>query len=341
MNTGRIFSALATAGLLTVSQPAIAEDAIKLKVATFLPATHHIIEYGTKVWMDSVKEQLGDKVEIEFYPASQAGKANQLLDIMKAGALDVVGVPLGYYSDRFPLFGVVEMPGMVDNPCKGAATMREMATGEGLLNKVDIAPQGLHPLAFYIFPPYSVISVDPITSVEDFEGKKLRTAGGAMELEVGALGGVAVKMSSPEILQSLSRGTIDGTMLTFLSAKQYDLHTVARNATTGYSFGGAAIILMMSDARYQSLSDEMKAAVDAAGLKAEESYCSFGLEGNQAAADAMAKDGLQLNEISAETKADLDKKLAVLSENWAGQLDQSSKPGTEVLETFRKIYSSK
>ncbi|MEZ5649986.1 MAG: TRAP transporter substrate-binding protein DctP [Burkholderiaceae bacterium] len=341
MKPGKTISALAAAGLLTVGQPAMAQDVTKFKVASFLPASHHIIEYGTKVWMDSIKQQLGDKVEIEFYPASQAGKANQLLDIMKAGALDVVGVPLGYYSDRFPLFGVVEMPGMVDNPCKGAATVREMATGDGLFNRVDIAPQGLHPLAFYIFPPYSAISVNPITSAPDFEGKKLRTAGGAMELAVKALGGVPVKLSSPEILQSLSRGTIDGTLLTYLSAKQYDLHTVAKNATAGYSFGGATIILMMSDARYKSLSDEMKAAVDEAGIKAEKSYCSFGLDGNQAAADAMAKDGLKVNALNAATKADLDKKLAVLSENWAGQLDGKGKPGSEALKTFRKIYSSK
>ena len=338
--SSRSKSVVVTAACLMFAAGATqAQESTILKVASFLPATHHIIEHGTQVWMDSVKTAVGDQVEIEFYPAGQAGKAAQLLDIMQAGAIDVIGIPLGYYTDRFPLFGVAELPGIYDDPCKAAGAMRSLATPGGLFHEGDVAPQNLHPLAYYLFSPYSVMSRDPIHSVEDFVGKKIRTAGGAMELEVTELGGVAVKMSSPEILQSLARGTIDGAMLTYLSGKQYDLQTAAKFGTKGYSFGGATIILAMTESRYQELPDELKVAVDAAGLEAEQAYCSFAVEGDAAAAAFMEEAGMEMHQITAEERAAFDTKLEALATNWSGQLDQIGKPGTEVLTVFRQALA--
>ncbi|APZ55227.1 TRAP transporter substrate-binding protein DctP [Salipiger abyssi] len=323
----------------TLGMPVQAQETTKLKVASFLPESHHIVAHGTQVWMDAVTDS-GAPVEFEFYPAQQAGKANQLLDLMTAGALDVVEIALGYYTDRFPLFGVVEMPGMYQDPCNGAQAIRSLASEGGVIYEGDIAPKGLHPLSFYVFPSYATISRQPIHGAEDFAGRKIRTAGGAMELEVSELGGVAVKMSSPEIMQSLSRGTIDGAMLTYLSSKQYELYRSAQYGTSGYSFGGAIVILMMTDRKYQTLSDEAKAAVDAAGVEAEQAYCSYAVEGNAEAMAFMKEQGVEIHEITEAEKAELDTKLASLADNWAAQLDQIGKPGAQALAEFRALLKS-
>ena len=61
------------------------------------------------------------------------------------------------------------------------------------------------------------------------------------------------------------RGTIGGAMPTRIGAGQDDLQIAAGPGTTGYSFGGAAVILMMPEARTARPSPEMRQAVDAAG----------------------------------------------------------------------------
>lgn len=316
-------------------QGAAAQEALKLKVASFVPETHHVAMQGTTYWMDQVRETLGDAVEFEYYPAQQAGKAAQLLELLKAGALDVVEVGIGYHTDKLPLMGVLEMPGLVRNACEGAYALRSMSDPGGLIQTNDLAPLGVRPLSYLVFPPYSAITRVPVRSLDDFDGLKLRTAGGAMELEVSTLGGVPVKMSSPDIYQSLSRGTLDGVMFTYLSTDQYDLNDVANYGVTGYGFASTAVLLLMTEQRLQSLPEDVRAAFLEAGVATDDNYCSFVDENEAATRDELVANGFEVHEFSEEEVARLDEMLTVVSEDWTSTLDRRGKPGSEALETFR------
>lgn len=327
---------------MTASGPGISQAAepIQLKVASFLPETHHVVQHGTKVLIDRFLERTRGKTEVTFFPAEQAGKAKQLVDLMQAGALDIVEVPLGYYIERFPLFGVVELPGVAPSPCASVKALHAVADPGGVLHKNDIARQGMHSLSYIIFPSYSAVSRVPIRSAEDFKGLKLRIAGGAMEREVANLDGVPVKISSPETYQSLSRGTIDGALFTYLTVKQYDLQDVAKYGTSGYSFGGAIIILMMTEKKFKALPHDIQIALDEAGREAEQSYCRFADDGEADARKAVATAGVTIHEFTLEQKAGLDAKLSSLSDEWAKNLDSRGKPASEVLKQYKAALAS-
>lgn len=67
-------------------------------------------------------------------------------------------------------------------------------------------------LGGYSTPVYNFICMDPIRSLEDARGKKIRTAGGAQTKWVEAIGGVPVSVPIGDVYSGLSRGSLDCTM---------------------------------------------------------------------------------------------------------------------------------
>ncbi|AJE49118.1 TRAP transporter substrate-binding protein [Celeribacter indicus] len=325
------------AALCLSAAPLSAQDSVTLKLATFLPPSHYGVTQGSQVFIDEVEELSDGAVEIEFYPAEQAGKARQLIDLVKAGAVDIAEIGTGYVSSgELPLLGVLEVPGLVEDVCDGTRASRAIGEPGGPLYESDLKPAGLRVISYYVYAPYgAAASRRQITSVEDLQGLKMRNAGGLMELTVGELGAVPVKLTSPEVTQSLQRGTLDAVMMSFAAVETYGYDEFAHYGSTGYSMGTPGVFAMMSEARYQQLPDEVKAAVDEAGKRAEENFCRFSVEDEARAIRDLQESGrMEIYTWSEEDVAQLEETLASISEDWVDQLEARGKPAAETLETF-------
>jgi TRAP-type C4-dicarboxylate transport system substrate-binding protein len=73
---------------------------------------------------------------------------------------------------------------------------------DGILAKQEFAPNGVRVLFSMVFPPYQILTKAKFTSLKDFEGLKIRTAGGAKDLAATRVKGVAIRMGAPEVLRS-------------------------------------------------------------------------------------------------------------------------------------------
>lgn len=333
---------LVGATLAALNGTALAEDKIKLKVATFLAANHFQVVNGSQVWMDEVKRLTNGRVEFEYYPAEQLGKAAKLMELMKAGVIDIAEVAPAYVTDKLPLVGVIEMPGLTDSSCAGAKALRQLSEPGGLIYNADFKTNQVRPLTFFIYPPYKLqMATRPINHVEDFKGLKMRVSGGAMGLVADRLGSVAVRMASPEIYESLSRGTIDGLFFSLISVKQDSLQTIAKNTTLGYSFGTPSVVMSMSDQKFASLPKDVQEAFIKAGPVADQNYCRYvdGME--QQLEGEFVKEGIKVSHFSDEEKKKLDTLLAPIGTEWAAGLDARGKPGTKVLQAYREAVSEK
>lgn len=325
---------VAAAALFCHAAVANADDKIKLKVASFLPASHFQVEHGSKPWMKEVTRLTGGKVEFEYYPAEQMGKASQLLDLMNAGVIDVAEVPPAYVTDKLPLVGVLEMPGLVPNSCRGASALRALSEPGGTIYESDFVSSGVRPLTFFIYPPYSIIARRPVQAIGDFKGMKLRTSGGAMELVANELGAAPVRMPAPEVFQSLQRGTLDAVMYSFLSARDADLGAVATHAGYGYGLGAPSVLISISQKRFAQLPADVQDALVKAGPVADQSYCHYVDENEVRSRDEMEKAGMKIHTFSDGEKAELDKLLSTIAVNWAKGLDGRGKPASRALEEF-------
>ncbi|PRX10750.1 UNVERIFIED_ORG: TRAP-type C4-dicarboxylate transport system substrate-binding protein [Martelella mediterranea] len=323
--------------------PLMAQDKITLKLATFLPPTHYGVTEGSDVFIKDVEELTDGAVDIEFYPAEQAGKARQLIELVKFGAVDIAEIGTGYVSSgELPLLGVLEVPGLVDSVCAGTRASRAIGDPGGPLYENDLKPAGLRVISYYVYSPYGpAASRRKIESVDDLQGLKMRNAGGLMELTVGKVGGVPMKLTSPEVTQSLQRGTLDAVMMSFAAVESYGYDEYAHYGATGYSMGTPGVFAMMSESRYQSLPEDVRAALDEAGKRAEENFCAFS-EKDEARAikDLQSSGRMEIYTWSDEDVATLDTTLASISEDWTAQLDARGKPATETLNMFKQALEA-
>lgn len=323
--------------LACLSTGAPAQEPIKLKVAGVLPTTHFMVTHGAKVWMDTVTKMTNGRVQFEHYPAQQLGAANAMLGLVSNGVVDIAEQPVAYVAEKVPLSGVVELPGMFDTSCQGTAGYRPLVQPGGILHETDFKQNKVRVLMSFMFPVNLVFTAKKaVRSLDDFKGLKLRTLGGATEMVADRLGAVSVRLPAPDIFQSLSRGTIDGAFFSYLSTKAYDLHTVATNATAGFSFGTGVVPYMIGDRAWARLPKDVQDIMLEAGLLAEKSFCSY-VDANEAATgEELKKNGMIVTTLDAGQKAALGQALATVSEQWADSLEKRGKPAKQALSDFRK-----
>jgi TRAP-type C4-dicarboxylate transport system substrate-binding protein len=332
-----IVEVVAFTTVLMSSCLAQAQDAVTLKFGTHLTGTATGVVQGAEVLMDDAEKNSAGKIAFEFYPAEQAGKALQMFDLVRAGAVDVGTVSTAYVSsDKLPLVGVLELPGLKGNTCDVVNAMFALGSSGGAIFESDLKPAGVRVLAYFPYPAFGpAASTKQISKVEDLMGLKLRNAGGLMELAVQKLGGTPVKMPTPEIYQSLSRGTIDGVMYPYITVKDYNLNSVAKYGTTGYSFGTPGDLTVISERRFQSLGKEHQEALLAAGRSSSDHWCRFLDAAEAEAIDALRKSGMAIYDWTAEDKAKLDALTADIAVDWAKKLDGRGKPASKVIEDFK------
>lgn len=334
-----------TAGLLAaMATPVIAEDAIKLRMGTFLPATHFGVTEGSNVFMAELEKLVGDQVDVEFYPASQAGKAREALDLVSAGAIDMYELGTGYYSSSdVPLWGLLEVPNLVKSPCDGTRALRAVGQPGEVVWNTHYAPMGIRVLTNYVYPPYGPAgSRVEVTEVADLEGLKLRNAGGLMERTARAVGGVPVSLTAGEVVQSLQRGTLDSYLGSYSSVETYELNRHAPYGTTGFGMGTPGIVLAINEDKFQSLPADVQDALIKAGQVADDHFCAYAGESEERAKADLQKSEypMTIHTWTPEQVTQLTEMTANVVGDWVTDLEARGITAGKALEQFTAVASS-
>lgn len=192
---------------LTIAATAAPAEASR--VADVLPPDHHVSQSLTRWFMEEVTERMDGAIH---FPPSRLGAPQDVPALVRDGIGFVVPT---FVPETLPLTDVAAPPRNDGGACQGSEAPWSLVD-EGVLAQAELAPAGYKAIMAYVDAPHEIFTAHaPVTSVADLEGPKLRTAGGALDMTARALGAVSVRMSTPEIHESLSRGTIDGLVFGF------------------------------------------------------------------------------------------------------------------------------
>ncbi|QTQ34375.1 C4-dicarboxylate-binding periplasmic protein [Aromatoleum petrolei] len=313
------------------------ESRIELRIADSLPAGHIIAENLTKPWMKLATELSGGRLVFKYYPAEQMGKAKDMLTLTQSGVIDIGYVGPSYISEKMPLSAVAELPGAATNACQVMRAYWSLAKDDGPLYTNEFKPNRIRPLLVAALPPYQIVlgSSKSVSSLKDLEGTKLRASGGAQNLTLDRLNVIPVRMSPPEIYESMSRGTIDGTLFSFVSVESYKLTPLTKTATVGSNFGTVLVTYSISDAKWAKLPPEAKRALIEAGDRTVQSACAAFDAQERAAGEKLKSAGAQLVEFKGADGAAFGRIADEVASAWAADLDKRGKPGTATLTAFR------
>jgi TRAP-type C4-dicarboxylate transport system substrate-binding protein len=204
---GRAVGAATIAMALMASPAAAAEFVMKFGTATYKESQHQFINF----YKEAIEKASNGRIEVKAYPRSELGPIPRMIDGLQLGTIEAYIGPADFFVGADPRYGVFSTPMLFKNNNQATAVVQDPALNEYILTMG--IPKGLVGLGTFGLGSSNYAAKNPIMTLADFKGKKLRVNATAMEREkMKRLGATAVPMPLGEVLPSLQRGVIDGTM---------------------------------------------------------------------------------------------------------------------------------
>lgn len=207
---------------------------------------------------DFLTEQ--DVAEVEVFHQEALLGAADILPGVADGRANIGIINPFYYPGELPLTNVASVPFVSDDPWAHTTAMNELYDSSDLL-KAEYEKAGVELVTFVPVATTILGSKDPITSLDDFQGKKIRAVG-LVSNAIAEVGASPVSLPAGEIYQSVESGVIDGyTSYPFDISVSNSFHEVAPNVldpgTGVYSVGA----ILMNKGDWDSLTEEQRTAI--------------------------------------------------------------------------------
>ncbi len=270
-----------------------AAKAETLKFANFMAPTHPYVASTFEPFAKAVEEATKGEVKVQLYNGGElgAGPAEQYARAVDGVADLSISLP-GYTASNFPLTLVAELPGV----------LAEADGTEKLWNHLDLLKSEYKrtPLVALWSSAENILysAKKPIRTIDDVKGMKIRVPSRNSGFLVEAWGGTPVSMPVSEVYNSLQTGVIDAAMIDGTATKAFKLGEVANYVTLGMKTTNSPFFIVMNRDSWHGLSDEQKAAVEAAGkqasLNGQQSQLKVAASGIEAIAAMPGKEVIRL-----------------------------------------------
>ena len=170
---------------------------------------HHPYGETMKRFADLVAEKTDGSVEIKIYASSQLGSANEMVEGLQLGTIDMVLTAVGFYKSFYPAIELGNIPFLLTSE----EEYMEVLNGEvGEVFKQKLEENGLINLAFYWGGGrHFTNNSHPINTVEDLRGLKMRSIPTKISvLALEAFGAQPISMSFGDLYGALQTGAVDG-----------------------------------------------------------------------------------------------------------------------------------
>ncbi|HPD93844.1 MAG: TRAP transporter substrate-binding protein [Rhodobacter sp.] len=248
----RTLTGLAAGIALTLAAPvAMARD---LAFAVFVPAASPTVQRIYQPWVDWFNAgAAANDVQITLYAGGTLGR-NPLAQaqMVADGVADLALTVPSYTPGVFPDFDVFELPGFATDTREGSLAALELHQ-EGRLRGYE----DYYVVAMYSSGAYQIHTRDPMPTIDDLAGRRIRVAGQIQTAVIEALGGVPQNLGAGEMAENIDRGLIDGAMTDASVARTFRVADVAPNHYDA-NLGVLVFAIVMNRGVYDSLPDPVK-----------------------------------------------------------------------------------
>lgn len=180
-----------------------------------------------------IEEKTGGKVTFERYYNATLSPADQALSSVESGLADIAFTSISYDPEELKIanwFNAAPSAAGSNYPVDalaGSLAVNEFYTTNQVFLD-EFAANGVQPIAMVSSPAFPALCNTEVTSKEGFQGLKIRTAGGAWQKEVQALGAENVFLPAEDQYEGLQRGVIDCGVTASSSILPASLQEVAK-----------------------------------------------------------------------------------------------------------------
>lgn len=291
-------SALVFSG--TLSGNAMAQEVTWRAVSHQLAGTARF-DGTVKPFSECVSEASGGKMEVQVFGGGVLFPISDSLDAVRDGVVQMAMIWSGYWAGKNPVFALAgSRPGDPINTFS-----ENFYRAERLHDVVAKAykEHGVTSLGAFDFGPAEILnSTVEVRSLEDFEGKKVRS-GGLGATFYSELGASAVTLTGTEIYQALQLGTVDMAEFNdWLVNKEMGFHEVTEYVIEPVLHTGSTDDkeLIVNPTAWNKLSDDLKGVVQACRDQARYlSATAYGI-GNEKAKQEWLEEGVEIIQLPDE-----------------------------------------
>ncbi|ASY66959.1 TRAP transporter solute receptor (plasmid) [Sinorhizobium sojae CCBAU 05684] len=330
-----IGAALAAPAILTRAHAA----EVTLRLHHFLPGVAPMQTKFFEPWAAELTAASNGAIEVQIFPAMQlGGKPPQLADQTRQGICDIAWTLPVYTPGRFPVAETMANPFMVTNAEKTSVAMHKLMDEFG-----QNEYRGMKVLAFHTHDGGKLHTRDaPVRSKADLKGLKLRAPNQSTGDLLANLGAEVVFFPVTEMVVGLSNGVIDGCCLPYEVVPAFKLQELtsysAAPAPAARGLYANTFALVMNQARYESLSDDLRGVIDAASGMALSHRLGKQFDEFEAFGKSVVeKQGNQIVEIPVEEVAAWREAAAPIYDAWIAKLNDAGHDGAAIMARANEL----
>ena len=283
-------------------------------------------------WKKAVEEATQGRAKIELsYPPgiNPAGWVERVMD----GVSDIAWGFHGYNPGRFVVSQIAELPGL-DTDAEQCSIAYER-TQKRFLDKAG-EHKGVKLLTVFCHGAGVLHTRQPVTSLDQMKGLKIRNGGG-VGAEVGnALGFASVPAPASKVYEILSQGVADGTLMPMEVQATFKLKEVTPNMLVlpgGFYYG--SFYTIMNQAKFNKLSKADQAAIDkVSGEVLAATTGKFWAAGDRRGLEEAKAAGTKITTASGELAKQIHEKLAHFERDW---IEKASKKGIDAKAALQAL----
>jgi TRAP-type C4-dicarboxylate transport system substrate-binding protein len=219
------------------------------------PTYYHTINLNA--FAAKVKEKSGGRMEIRVHPASSLYPQQEILPSLLDGRSEIGPVLSGYLTDVLLELGVLELPFMtssLEEHRKAQQQLKPFFTEQ-------LGKKGLKMLTAHAWPSQQVFSHEPIRSIADWKGKKIRVYGADTSNITKTLGGVPVNIPFGELYTALDKKTVDGAITSATNAEPMKFFEVSKVINYWFLAGASSEWLVVNQKAWDGLAKDLQQVV--------------------------------------------------------------------------------
>jgi C4-dicarboxylate-binding protein DctP len=213
-----------TIATCAITGPAWGQAPHKLEIS-LETGPNHVRNIAVVQLAEALEKRANGALEVKVYHGAAKHKDTDLPKALNQGAIDM-GIPVTFHLGKFVSdFDAVDLPIFYGRTREEIYKVTDGPVGKALAAKVE-AKLGVKVVGKWMDlghqQTYTISK--PLNSWRDLQGLKIRTPGGAGNIQrFHVLGANPIKIAWPDVPQALQRGTMDGLMTTFESVRSAKL----------------------------------------------------------------------------------------------------------------------
>ncbi|WP_119309706.1 TRAP transporter substrate-binding protein [Cohaesibacter haloalkalitolerans] len=311
------FRALLTAGALVAAVQAHAETNWDMSVVW--PQGNFHTQDAIK-FAETVKDVTNGEVVITVHAGGSLGiKGPEGMAAVRDGLVPIADILMSQQVGEAPVLGVETLPYL-------APTMADLALLHKYFRpKIEEVAASMNQKLLYMvpWPGQAVYTKNPIKTIDDLAGVKLRVVDANGQNFFTALGAAPLQMPWGEVVPSLAAGTIEGVTTSSSSGVDGSFWEFMKNMSTFNWQASSNLVTVNLDA-WNELTEEQQAAIETASTKLEADFWLASSAEDQKKIAVLKEHGMDVTAPSAELKAELIKRAKPLWEEFKARVPEAA-----------------